>query len=110
MNKSKSAADLLSEAADIFRQRHKVYGDNYRKVGKVMADLFPRGVELVTEDDHNRFHLFMLQVVKLTRYTENWDRGGHKDSMDDLAVYAAMLNAIDEEINSTPIAIRGEVA
>lgn len=93
------AARVLEQAAKTYRQRHEVYGDNFRKVGAVMAALFPEGIALRTEDDHNRFHIFMLEVVKLTRYVENWSKGGHEDSQLDLSVYAAMLVQIDREIN-----------
>ncbi len=94
-----SAQEILRDAADTFEDRRKVYGDNYKLVGAVMAGLFPEGITLSTIDDHNRFHIFMLEVVKLTRYAQNWQKGGHADSQLDLAVYAAMLNSIDEEIN-----------
>ncbi len=91
--------DILREAATIFEERHKVYGDNYKKVGTVMAALFPDGLDLKTADDHNRFHILMLDVVKLTRYAENWHKGGHRDSLLDKAVYNTMLASIDQEIN-----------
>lgn len=94
-----NAGQILKDAGKTFEDRHKVYGDNYKKVGAVMAALFPEGLMLRTEDDHNRFHIFMLQVVKMTRYVENWDNGGHEDSMLDLAVYAAMQNSIDASVS-----------
>jgi hypothetical protein len=98
---SKLRADqILEKSAETFRARNAVYGDNYLKVGKVMAALFPDGVTLRTVDDHNRFHIFMLAVVKLTRYVHNWDATGHADSCHDLTVYAAMLESIDEEIRN----------
>lgn len=89
---------VLEKAADTYRERRAVYGENFRAVGRVMKALFPKGVNLETEDDHNRFHILMLEVVKLTRYAENWHRGGHEDSQLDLSVYAAMLVQIDREI------------
>lgn len=92
------AARILAKAAQTHRERHAVYGDNYRMVGKIMAVLFPEGVKLKTEADHNRFHILMLVVVKLTRYATNWRSGGHRDSLTDLSAYAAMLEAIDEEL------------
>lgn len=95
-----SAHEILQDAASTFKERHEVYGDNWRTVGRVMKALFPKGVALNTEDDHNRFHILMLEVVKLTRYVENWSSGGHEDSQLDLSVYAAMLVQIDREINA----------
>jgi len=93
-----NAGDILFKGAETYRERAKVYGDNWRRVGPVMEALRPGGFDLRTPDDHNRFHILMLAVVKLTRYVENWDKGGHADSTLDLSVYAAMLNAIDAEI------------
>lgn len=94
-----NAHEVLQEAANTFKERHAVYGDNWRTVGRTMKALFPKGLALTTEDDYNRFHILMLQVVKLTRYTENWSSGGHEDSQVDLSVYAAMMVQIDQEIN-----------
>lgn len=98
-DENKIAADYLSEAADTYRERRKVYGDNYLTVGRAMVAFFPDGIKLKTEDDHNRFHIFMLKIVKLTRYAVNWDRGGHADSLLDDAVYCSMLMEIDANIN-----------
>lgn len=95
-----SGADILQEAAQTYRKRNAVYGDNFLKVGKIMAALFPDGITLRSEDDHNRFHIFMLAVVKQTRYVHSWAAGGHADSSHDLTVYSAMLEAIDEEIRN----------
>jgi hypothetical protein len=96
----KTAAEFLREDAKIFEERNAVYGNNYLNVGGAMAAFFPDGVTLKTADDHNRFHIFMLGVVKLSRYCVNWDKGGHADSIHDNTVYSAMLESIDEEIRS----------
>lgn len=93
----KTADKILESAAETFRERNKVYGDNYKNVGQVMKGLFPDGVTLLTEEDHNRFHLLFLDVVKLTRYCNNWEKGGHQDSIHDSIVYGAMLESIDSE-------------
>lgn len=94
-----SAADILAAMADTFRERNAVYKDNYKTVGKVMAALFPNGIELNTEADHNFYHLFELAIVKLTRFTNSGLR--HKDSIHDIAVYSAMLELLvnDHQIN-----------
>jgi hypothetical protein len=89
---------ILEEGAELFRQRNAIYGNGHLKVGKIMAALFPEGIKLESSDDHLRFHIFMLAVVKLTRYSENFGKGGHADSVLDLSVYAAMLSSIDETI------------
>jgi hypothetical protein len=90
-------AKSLHEAANVFEERNAVYQDAYLIVGKVTEALFPNGVSLVTEEDHNRWHLLELIIVKLTRYSANW-KTGHKESMDDLVVYGAMLRALDIEM------------
>ena len=94
---TQTPSELLTAAADTFRERSKVYKDNYKVVGKVMQALFPNGVVLLTAEDHNRFHLFMLVVVKMSRYVQNWSDGGHHDSMLDLSVYGAMVCSVDAE-------------
>lgn len=94
---SKKPFQLLREGAETFEQRNKVYGDNYTRVGKALAALLPGGVTLKTPDDHNRFQIFNLIVVKLSRYCVNW-KDGHQDSIHDAMVYCAMLEAIDDEI------------
>jgi len=101
-----SADNILAEAAKTFAERRAVYGDNYKRVGAAMAALFPKGVELKTADDHNRFHIFMLVLVKLSRYCVNWEKGGHQDSIHDAAVYCAMLEDIDDGIAGSKVSDR----
>jgi hypothetical protein len=91
-DKPKTAADILAEMADTFRERNAVYKDNAAKVGEVMAVLFPDGVTLKTAADHKFYHLFELLIVKLTRFTNSGLK--HEDSVHDLTVYGAMLEAI----------------
>lgn len=88
----KNAADILAEMADTYRERNKIYGDNYKRVGAVMAALFPGGVNLSTVEDFNTWHLFELMVVKLTRFANSGLT--HQDSIHDLAVYAAMVESL----------------
>lgn len=88
----KNAADILAEMADTYRERNKVYGDNYKRVGAVMAQLFPEGVVLRTPEDFNVWHLFELMIVKLTRFANSDLK--HEDSIHDLAVYAAMVESL----------------
>lgn len=98
MEKNKNAGDYLKEAAKLYAERNKIYGDNYKRVGQVMKGLFPDGVKLSTEQDYNRWHLLELLVVKLTRYCNNWASGGHEDSITDLGVYAFMCREADEAV------------
>jgi hypothetical protein len=88
------AAEKLEAMAETFRARNKVYGSNYKMVGKLMKVLFPNGVpkDLVFED---HFHLFELMLVKLSRYAIS--NLTHTDSIHDAAVYAAMCEAINDQ-------------
>lgn len=94
----KSVPQALTDAADIYRERNKTYGDNYKIHGKVLDVMFPEGVALDTVDDHNRFAVFSLLVCKLTRYANMWKRGGHVDSLDDITVYSQILQELDAEV------------
>lgn len=86
-----SAADILQEMSDTFRERNAVYGDNYKMVGKLMAVLFPNGVskEILHSD---QFHLFELKLVKLSRFAISGLQ--HQDSIHDDGVYSAMIESI----------------
>lgn len=86
------ADEILAQAANTYKERNKLYGSNYLNVGEAMKAFFPNGVELKTSNDHVRFHLFCWIVGKLTRYANQWDEG-HQDSIHDIVVYAAMLEA-----------------
>lgn len=90
-----NAGHRLAEMAEIYKDRAGTYGECYITVGNVMAVLFPDGVVLKTEDDFRRFHLFEWAIGKIVRYTSNWENGGHKDSLDDAAVYLAILSNED---------------
>lgn len=92
---NKRAPDILEEAADTYRQRNAVYGDNYLRFGRIMYEMFP-DTEL-TPDAFNRLGVFVQCLSKLTRYAENMKNGGHYDSALDLSVYAAMLAELTEE-------------
>ena len=88
----KDAAEILAEMADTYRERNKVYGDNYKRVGDVMKALFPNGVTINTAEQFNVWHLFELMVVKMTRFANTGL--SHQDSIHDLAVYAAMVESL----------------
>ena len=86
----------LEAKAQLYAERNKLYGDNYKRFGPIMVLLFPGGVTLATAEDFNRFGIFVQLVSKMTRYSENFTRGGHDDSLDDTAVYAMMLRELDQ--------------
>lgn len=88
--------ELRSKAA-LYDERNKIYGDNYKLFGSVMRSMFPAGVFLESEDDFNRFGVFVQIIAKQTRYAANFMRGGHDDSLDDTSVYSMMLKELDAE-------------
>jgi len=89
--------DMLEEAAETYRERNKIYGDNYKNFGSVMQSLFPGGIECRSVKDFNRLGVLVQVVSKLGRYCEQFEAGGHGDSLLDLAVYSQMLRELDEE-------------
>jgi hypothetical protein len=95
--------DLLRKAAGIYEERNKLYGDNYKRFGEIMRCLFPNGLELKSAEDFNRIGIFVQVVSKVTRYGENFVRGGHPDSLDDASVYAMMLQELDSEVRAKNI-------
>ena len=98
MKKKSFVAIQLENAAKIYQQRNKEYGDSYKSHGEVMNSFFPNGLELNSVEDFNRFCLFNAVIGKMNRYAQNFNIGGHVDSLDDASVYAQMLQEIDSEI------------
>lgn len=92
-----TVAQQLADLGQLFADRYALYGDNYKRFGSIMVDLLG-DVNLKTPDDYNRMGLFVQIVGKVTRYANQFRQGGHPDSLDDLAVYAQMLQEIDVEI------------
>lgn len=89
--------ELLQEAIKTRENRSAVYGQaGHETFGAVMDVFFPEGLSLDTPDDHARYALVVMLVGKLCRYMNNYNEGGHKDSLKDIQVYAAMLEAHDE--------------
>jgi len=95
--KKSSVPARLAALGAIYAARNRVYGDDYRYHGEVMVALFPNGVTLKTVDDFNRYALLKHAVSKIGRYAPNFQKGGHVDSLDDLSVYAQMLQELDAE-------------
>lgn len=92
-----NVAKKLTALADLYDQRAKIYGDNYKLFGKIMVEIFQgKGVMLNTAEDFNRFAIFVQVVSKVTRYGNQFSKGGHPDSLDDGAVYSMMLRELDE--------------
>lgn len=95
----RTAADFLEEVAGIYRDRKSLYGYNYRHVGRAFDALFPDGLHIAPGDQEtwNRLHFVFHMYSKLCRYAMNLQRGGHQDSLDDLAVYAMIARECDAE-------------
>lgn len=103
---------IMEEMLATFRERNKLYGDNYLKMGKVLQTMFPDGVFLKTEKDFAKWHLFEWMIGKITRLAAT--NLTHEDSALDTAVYAAMLRSVMEsdlgqEPASHPVPERVEV-
>lgn len=88
--------EMLNEAIAVREQRNADYADAYILHGNVVKALFPDGVKLDTPEDMRRFAVLDIIIGKLLRYTLNFDKGGHDDSMKDISVYSNMLRHLDE--------------
>jgi len=86
----------LEEAAAVFRQRNALYKDNYKQFGTWVQPLL-KSVELKTADDFTRMGLLVQVLNKVSRYMQQFNEGGHSDSLTDLAAYAMMLKQVDAE-------------
>jgi len=86
--------EMLRDAAKIYEERNKIYGDNYKRFGPALNGLL-NGVALSTPDDFNRFGILVQIFSKISRYCNMFDKGGHDDSLDDIAVYTMMLKELD---------------
>lgn len=94
--------EMLREGADTYEERNALYGDNYKTFGILMCSIFPYGLSCRSADDFNRLGVLVQIVGKLGRYCEQFEAGGHDDSLLDLAVYSQMLRELDEEIRKKP--------
>lgn len=98
---AKFVPEQLRKAAAIYEERNALYGDVYKDFGKIMIVLFPDGISATSAEDPvsgcNRLGIIVQIVGKLMRYCSTFNAGGHADSLDDLAVYAMMLQELDQE-------------
>ena len=95
-DKYKTPADFLEEAAEVFKNKSKEYGNSYKTFGKIMMAFFPDGLKLETEKDFTRFAILNIMISKADRYCKNFNNGGHPDSLLDLSIYSTMLKEIDQ--------------
>ena len=92
--------EALEKLGGLYKERNALYGDNYKHFGKLLLAMFPEGIEINTEDDCNRFALFLHLLTKFSRYSEMFYKGGHPDSLDDISVYSQMLAELDRDVAS----------
>lgn len=85
----------LAELADLFQKKNAEYGASYTDFGPLMKAMCCY-IELDTPESYGRFAIFTFMVAKLHRYATAFNRGGHADSLRDIAVYSQMLAELDE--------------
>jgi len=96
MEAPETPAEILGAMAETFRERGKIYGDNWKRIGGVLHALAGgKPVTISTPEEWLRWSLYVLQVTKLTRLATTSLE--HIDSTHDLAVYSAMLEAVQKE-------------
>lgn len=87
-----SADVVMEEMLKTFRERSAAYKSNYLMIGDALEKLFPDGVVLRTAYDHNRWHLYLMVLVKATRLA--CTDLEHVDSAMDMSVYSAMFTGL----------------
>lgn len=91
--------NILGEAQALYAERSLEYRDNYKLVGRTMEALFPNGAPALHDQmDFNRWHIFELIIVKLTRYVVGYESPTSGDHLADMNVYLAILGALDLEV------------
>lgn len=103
-NEVRTVPERLRAAADLFEERNAAYGGNYLLFGRVLHEMFPSGVTVDTPDAWRRVALVVHLMTKMTRYACNATRGeGHRDSLEDMSVYAQMLSECDDVVSSAKL-------
>lgn len=90
------AISNMERALKTYRDRNRVYGNNYKRFGAIMEALYPSGVFIKTAHEWNRFGIILQKLSKLSRYVTD-PHNGHIDSIHDDAVYSFMLEELDSE-------------
>lgn len=88
----------LEELAEIQSQRAEVYG-NYKIIGRVMDALYPDGFLVKGPDEWNRIILFLMIQNKLARISNGIPTSSHRDSLDDISIYAQMLANFEDDLD-----------
>ena len=98
----------LQDITELFKERNNAYNtesgiDAYKMHGDVMLSFFPEGITLNTSEDFGRMAIFDMLAGKMLRYANNFSYGGHSDSLNDISVYAQMLNDLDKQNENSDI-------
>ena len=93
---NKTPAGILTESAQLYIEKEKEYGDNWKRVGPILSLLFKYYTPVLLKE-WDKVHLITMIIVKLTRIVNSMcTENTHKDSTRDLVVYAAMLDSLDQ--------------
>lgn len=100
VRRNKTVPDLLREGADLYAERNKAYGDNYKLNGHMMTLLFPEGLPPMDAEGWNQFGVWFMIFTKAQRYAQGFRVPGgkrHNDTAKDTKVYGAMLEELTPE-------------
>jgi hypothetical protein len=87
--------EMLIELAAVFREKNKLYDEQYASFGETMMTLLGP-IEIKTAIDYSRAMSIFNMVTKIKRYCNMFKKGSHHpDSLDDLSIYAQMLRRLD---------------
>jgi hypothetical protein len=86
------AIELAYELIEIMKERGEAYGSNEHKTAQIMLILYPEGINNCTFEDLVRQKFITYIIDKLSRYV----KGGHEDSLLDMAGYALRLAAFNQ--------------
>lgn len=88
----KDVLGILASAADTFKERHEIYGENSKVVGQILHALFPDGPDL-SSPEAQELYMFVMHIVgKLTRFAAS--DMTHVDSVHDIITYAALAESM----------------
>ena len=94
MSEENKVVEVLQSSIDTFNLKNNRYDNAYEKQGAIIS-ILAENIKLETESDYTRFNLLNAIVVKLLRYSANFNNP-HHDDLNDLITYAAMLSSLDE--------------
>jgi hypothetical protein len=93
----RTVPEFLNDAIKMYHDKGEEYGHTYWTFGKVMEALMPGGLTVRTADDWSRLAIVNQIVGKLIRYLHCWT-DPNTEELDDLGVYAFILEHIDDSI------------